>query len=217
MDVSPAGSLLAYLGQIPDPRGRQGLRHPMTAMMAAIVCAVLSGARGYAAIAQWVWAQPAAVWHVLGFHRTPPTRNAYRNLLLRLRSEEFEGAVREWVGACLGTAVSDEMLSAVAMDGKALCGTLSAHRRTLPRTTPSPPQSHQPPRHQTQDVEVAQKTRHHFHPPPLPKTFLQSVVMVNTTAHFVRKSFYGMTGPRRPGVRHGEVRDDRRSDREFGA
>lgn len=103
----------------------------MTAMMAAIVCAVLSGARGYAAIAQWVRAQPAAVWHLLGFRRRPPTRNAYRALLLRLRSEEFERAIREWVGAYLGETVSDEMLSAVAMDGKTLCGTLSAHRRAV--------------------------------------------------------------------------------------
>lgn len=74
LDVSPAGSLPIYLGQIPDPRGRQGLRHPMTAMMAAIMRAVLLRARGYAAIAQWaqwVRVQPAAVWHLLAFRRRP--------------------------------------------------------------------------------------------------------------------------------------------------
>lgn len=103
----------------------------MTAMMAAIVCAVLSGARGYAAIAQWAQAQPAEAWHLLGFRRRPPTRNAFRALLLRIAPGVFERAVREWVAASLRAAVSDEMLSAVAMDGKTLCGTLSAHQRAV--------------------------------------------------------------------------------------
>lgn len=39
----------------------------------------------------------------------------------------------------------------------------------------------------------------------------------NTTVRFVRKSFYGMTCPRRSGGLRGEVRDDRGSDRKFGA
>ena len=37
MEPAPAGSLLEHLQQIPDPRGRQGLRHVLTAMLATIV------------------------------------------------------------------------------------------------------------------------------------------------------------------------------------
>ncbi len=48
-----AGNLLALLAAIPDPRGQQGRRHPLAAMLAAIVCGILTGARGYKAIAQW--------------------------------------------------------------------------------------------------------------------------------------------------------------------
>jgi len=35
-------SLLAMLAAIPDPRGRKGRRHPLAAMLAAIVCGLLT-------------------------------------------------------------------------------------------------------------------------------------------------------------------------------
>jgi len=40
-------NLFAQLEQVPDPRGCQGLRHPLSAMLAAVVCAMLCGARGF--------------------------------------------------------------------------------------------------------------------------------------------------------------------------
>ncbi len=54
--MQPAASrdLFAALEQVPDPRGRQGQRHPLTAMLAGIVCATLCGARGFRPIAQWL-------------------------------------------------------------------------------------------------------------------------------------------------------------------
>jgi hypothetical protein len=84
-DSCLAGNLLELLAQIPDPRGRRGRRHPSAAMLTAIVCAILSGARGYRAIAHWVRSQNATVWQWLGFHRKPPCANSFRNLLLALQ------------------------------------------------------------------------------------------------------------------------------------
>jgi hypothetical protein len=52
LQPAPAGGLLAFLAQIADPRGRQGRRHSLEAMLASVVCAVLQGARAYAAIAE---------------------------------------------------------------------------------------------------------------------------------------------------------------------
>src|SRR3990170_1429784 len=86
--ASPAaGSLLSLLAQIPDPRGRHGRRHPLAAMLAAIICGLLTGARGYKAIAEWTRDQSSPVWHWLGFHRKPPCANSFRNLLLKLSPE----------------------------------------------------------------------------------------------------------------------------------
>jgi hypothetical protein len=102
-------------------------------MLAAVVCAVLSGARGYAAIVQWLQGQPVPVWHLLGFTRRPPKINAFRKLLMALPAEDLEAAVRQWVLSCL-EAAGEEMpleLQAVALDGKSLCGTLQPHARAV--------------------------------------------------------------------------------------
>lgn len=50
-DSCLAGNLFELLAQIPDPRGRRGRRHPLAAMLTTIVCAILTGAHGYRAIA----------------------------------------------------------------------------------------------------------------------------------------------------------------------
>jgi len=127
----PAGNLLAYLAQVPDPRGRQGRRHPLAAMLAAVVCAMLCGARGYSAIVQWLHALPVPWWHRLGFTRRPPKDHAFRDLLAAIPPETFEGAVRSWVSAALGEAIPEQKLRAIALDGKTLCGTLTPHQRAV--------------------------------------------------------------------------------------
>jgi DDE family transposase len=40
-------------GQVPDPRDPRGRRYRLAPMLAIAVCAVLAGARSYAAIAEW--------------------------------------------------------------------------------------------------------------------------------------------------------------------
>jgi hypothetical protein len=129
-DSCLAGNLLELLAQIPDPRGRRGRRHPLGAMLTAIVCAILTGSRGYRAIAHWVRSQNATVWQWLGFHRKPPCANSFRNLLLALKPEVLETVLREWMAAVRKLPEPDEIQS-VAMDGKTLCNTLAAHERNV--------------------------------------------------------------------------------------
>lgn len=131
MTAVPAGNLLAYLAQVPDPRGRQGRRHPLAAMLAAVVCAMLCGARGYSAIVQWLHALPVPWWHRLGFTRRPPKDHAFRDLLAAMSPEAFEAVVRAWTSAALGAAIPEDALRAVALDGKTLCGTLMPHQRAV--------------------------------------------------------------------------------------
>jgi Transposase DDE domain/DDE_Tnp_1-associated len=98
-------------------------------MLAAVVCAVLSGARGYSAISQWLHAQEPVFWHALGFWRKPPKLGAFRKLLIRLCPIQFEAAIRQWVATHAGR--SEAELEAVAIDGKSLCGTLQPHARAV--------------------------------------------------------------------------------------
>lgn len=131
MAAPAAGSLPALLAEIPDPRGRQGLRHPLAAMLAATVCGILTGARGCEAIAQWVRNQDRAIWHALGFIRRPPCANTYRKLLRRLPAEGLEKEIADWMKLLVEDPLPNGPLVGVALDGKSLCGTLDKHARTI--------------------------------------------------------------------------------------
>ena len=130
MQPALAGNLLEYLSQIPDPRGRQGRRFPLSAMLATVVCAILTGAQGFEAIADWIHNQQRQVWWRLGFFRRPPTANAFRYLLTKLLPEPLEQAISRWVADVLGEPATTR-LAAVALDGKSLCGVVVGHARTL--------------------------------------------------------------------------------------
>jgi hypothetical protein len=131
------GNLLAVLAEIPDPRERQGRRFPLVAMLAAVVGGILSGHRGYTAIAQWLRAQEPRFWHKLGFTRKPPCPNTFRDLLLVLHPELLESALRKWMAGILDRPLAENELQAVSLDGKTLCGTqalcetLAAHERSV--------------------------------------------------------------------------------------
>lgn len=130
MDACAGRSLLAMLAAIPDPRGRKGRRHPLAAMLAAIVCGLLTGARGYKAIAHWTRVQGPAVWRCLGFTRKPPCPNSFRNLLLALDPSTLESVLREWMQTLVEQPLPNEARG-TSLDGKTLCNTLAAHERNV--------------------------------------------------------------------------------------
>ena len=131
MQPAHAGNLLEYLTQIPDPRGRQGRRFSLSAMLTTVVAAVLAGARGFEAIADWIHAQTPSHWHRLGYFRNPPTANAFRYLLMAIDPQALEDAVRCWMQDVLSGSPASNALQALAMDGKTLCGTQDAHDRAV--------------------------------------------------------------------------------------
>lgn len=96
-------------------------------MLATVVCAVLCGARGFDAIAQWINLQLPDLWYTLGYFRRPPTANAFRYLLNKLEPEILEACLRDWI-AEQGQAGD---LQVLALDGKTLCGTLGEHGRSV--------------------------------------------------------------------------------------
>ncbi len=66
-------------------------------MLATVVCAVLCGARGFEAIAQWIHLQPKELWYLLRYFRTPPTGGAFRYLLSKLDPAVLEQVLRDWM------------------------------------------------------------------------------------------------------------------------
>ena len=127
----PARDLRLYLAQVPDPRGRKGTRHPLSAILTAVICAVLSGANGYRPITQWLHEQPVDFWHFLGFTRRPLKYGALRNLLMALSPEAFESRLAAWLCAIHGGDPRPEALRGVSIDGKVLRGTRTLDDRAL--------------------------------------------------------------------------------------
>ena len=74
MEAFTEGSLLSFLAEVPDPRSRHGRRHPLSAVLALVCCAIMSGAKSYAAIGQWGQDQDITRMHQLGFTRTAHER-----------------------------------------------------------------------------------------------------------------------------------------------
>ncbi|MBA4029626.1 MAG: hypothetical protein C0478_01735 [Planctomyces sp.] len=79
MSTACAGNLLARLAQVPDPRGRQGRRHPLSAMLAAVVSGLISGVGNDTELVEWLHDLPVDFCHKLGFTRRPPSSTASAN------------------------------------------------------------------------------------------------------------------------------------------
>lgn len=129
MNGNAPASLLSFLACVPDPRSAHGRRHPLPAMLAAACCAILCGARGFKPIAQWVHDQDIALVHALGFTRRPPRWGAFRKLLIDLDPAAFEDALARWAESALSQARPEGGggLEAVALDGKAIRGSIGRH------------------------------------------------------------------------------------------
>ena len=124
MEASIGKGLLSFLAEIPDPRSRHGRRHTLPAILALVCCAVMSGARSFAAIGQWGEEQEIFRMHQLGFTRKPPKSGGIRKVLIALDVKAFEAALSRWVQANLGRpiAAGSETLMAFALDGKSVRG-----------------------------------------------------------------------------------------------
>ena len=126
MSLACGRDLREILSQVPDPRGRKGRRHQLSALLTAVVCGVLCGARGYLALVEWLHELPVDVWHWMGYTRRPPKQDCFRDLLIKLDPTALEQALRTWITDDLQLSADDESLAAVSLDGKTLCATLRA-------------------------------------------------------------------------------------------
>ena len=92
-------------------------------MLAAVVCAVMSGFGSYAAIEQWIHAQQASFWHLLGFTRRPPKQDGFRKFLNALDPQAVEKALLQWLSQLGLELPAEDALAACTLDGKVLRGT----------------------------------------------------------------------------------------------
>ena len=98
-DVQAPTDLVAALATVPDPRARRGIRHRLVTVLALAVCAVLTGARSYVAIAEWAHDLPLGARVRLGLtvRRATPSESAIRRILQKVDPEALDQAVSDWL------------------------------------------------------------------------------------------------------------------------
>jgi hypothetical protein len=117
--------LLVYLAAIRDPRAPSGRRHPLIAILAMAAAAVLTGARSFAAIAEWAADAPQPVRAALGArreapdHRVVPSEATIRRSLSRLDAEVLARVIGAWLA---DHGRPDQRRRAITVDGKTLRG-----------------------------------------------------------------------------------------------
>jgi len=112
-------SLMELLEGITDPRGARGKRHPLPALLALAVVAMLAGIGSYEGIVQfgkeWGW----EFLQQLGFTtRWGLCKATYSRVFRRIDILAFEAAVARWLGSRLTTGEARHL----AIDGKSLRG-----------------------------------------------------------------------------------------------
>ena len=137
-DTAPvvALSLIEAFAQIPDPREARGIRHGVLAILLVGACAVLTGARSFAAIGEYAHDTGRAILDLLGVGAVVPHSSTIRRVLQDLDPGAVEAAMRSWALAQLadrpvpeGVPVREQR-QVLALDGKTVRG---AH---IPTSTP---------------------------------------------------------------------------------
>lgn len=123
-----AQELFVRLDALEDPRQRRGRRHHQRSILACIICAVISGAQGSTAIAQWVKRLSVPMLRRLRCRRGTdgtyerPSEPTIRRMLAAVNIEQLERQLGDWLHAHAGV---DEP---IALDGKTLRGSRDAGR-----------------------------------------------------------------------------------------
>lgn len=110
------GGLMEMLGTVVDPRKPRGVRHPVVTVVAIAICAALSGARGFNAIAEWAKDLSRDTLRQLGSRRwKPPSEPTIRRVLQHLDAQALDAKIGPWL-----LAHGSGQSRAVSVDGKTL-------------------------------------------------------------------------------------------------
>jgi hypothetical protein len=123
--MEAADSLMELLIGIQDPRGAKGKRHPLPALLALAVVAMLAGMTSYEGIVQYGRERGGAFLYLLGFTRKRGLCKAtYSRVFRRIDVADFESRVAQWIQRRLGLDDAPH----IAIDGKTVRGSRDGER-----------------------------------------------------------------------------------------
>src|SRR3954465_14183214 len=114
--------VVAHFQELEDPRSAINRKHPLASVVVIALIAVLAGASGPTAIAQWAALKEELLASVLPLPYGAPCKDVFRRVLMALQPEAFQACFAAWVRslrdeAAAGTGVERPTL---AVDGKTL-------------------------------------------------------------------------------------------------
>jgi predicted transposase YbfD/YdcC len=118
-------ALVEYLAQIPEYRKARGKRHPLLPLLLLVCVAMLCGARGQSAIADWGAYHGRRWLRRLGFTReVGPSQPTLSRLFQQVPHATVEAVLGRWAEQVLRGCppADDATLEGIALDGKRLRG-----------------------------------------------------------------------------------------------
>lgn len=120
--------LLEILSSMTDRRKRRGLRYSIRSILAIGICATLTGATSFVAIAEWAIDQTRETLKRLGSkYGVAPNERTFRRVFQSVNIQEIDDKLGQWVtkvsGLCPGQGV--------AIDGKTLRGSADGDRKPV--------------------------------------------------------------------------------------
>jgi predicted transposase YbfD/YdcC len=116
------GEVVAYFQELEDPRSEINRKHPLASVVVIALIAVLAGASGPTAIAQWAAIKEEFLASVLPLPHGVPCKDVFRRVLMALRPEAFRACFAAWVRSLRDEAAAETGVErpTLAVDGKTL-------------------------------------------------------------------------------------------------
>jgi Domain of unknown function (DUF4338)/DDE_Tnp_1-associated/Transposase DDE domain len=122
LSAKDAEELITILSQLADPRKPRGRRHLMISILAISICAIMSNARGFTAIAEWakrcdqkMLARLRCRYNKTIQRYIAPSEPTIRRVLSRADADAVDSALTGWL-------LSRSKDDAIAVDGKTIRG-----------------------------------------------------------------------------------------------
>src|SRR6478752_593663 len=112
--------VVLHFAELEDPRSTVNRRHPLDGVVVIAVLAVLSGAGGPTAIAEWAAAKEEFLIEALDLPNGIPRKDVFRRVLMALKPAAFQACFVNWLNslrdaAAVATGVDQPVF---AVDGK---------------------------------------------------------------------------------------------------
>jgi predicted transposase YbfD/YdcC len=114
--------IVRHFQELEDPRSTVNLRHPLVSVVVISIMAVLAGAGGPTAIAEWAGLKKALLLTLLPLPNGIPQKDVFRRVLSALQPAAFQAAFVSWLTSLReqAAAVTGIDQPVLAIDGKTL-------------------------------------------------------------------------------------------------